>query len=670
MISAGREAQSLAREHRPSEPKLLVEWEPGWHAFVSSIRPALMRSPARLSLEVEAGLSPRGGGAASLLLHTAACIALLVVPSQIGKLTTSVELRPSNASHYELFYYSNSVLPLTTDTSGAQAGVEGRTGGREAFNPYQAIRVVRGERMAQQIADAPTLKLPLVTSAVANLLALASAPSPGPVPADDIRSTRKLEWQRNAVEPSPEVNVSGRHLKVHISRDVVGPAVDVVSVSASRTMPQFAREAVAPSVDARELRSGKRIPWSAFTVIEPPVSAPASETARRAHLVLLARLPVEPVPSLERVNGRSVRPGALSGYVNSAVAPPVELAGIVSNGSPSLRAFATSPGGNVAGILGVDANRVTGGIAGAAERTASSGTGSGTESPGPESPGITHGKAGVTGLILSAHPGEVVGRPVGAGEGALSMSPRGTGNVGLGGSGAGNGLGIGSGPGGASGGVGTGAGLSGPGHGSDASARGGISPHPGPGGTGDGTTEVMAGVSIGGSPLGGGSTVVNIPSFGGPATPPSLSPPSSEHGPRRAPAITIVASPRAGGGINLYGRLKGSRMYTIYFKTGGGTAVLQYSDPQSVNAKFDFELTPPEPTRSDIPAGVPRERLVLACVIEPSGTLRNIRVIESRGTEATQRMLTAIESWRFRPVLRRGEAIEVDAILGLEIDTR
>ena len=42
-------------------PKLLIEWSSPWEEFVTSIEPALGRSPKRLAGEAQTGLFPIGG---------------------------------------------------------------------------------------------------------------------------------------------------------------------------------------------------------------------------------------------------------------------------------------------------------------------------------------------------------------------------------------------------------------------------------------------------------------------------------------------------------------------------------------------------------------------------------------------------------------------------------
>jgi len=272
-----------------------------------------------------------------------------------------------------------------------------------------------------------------------------------------------------------------------------------------------------------------------------------------------------------------------------------------------------------------------------------------------------------SGVVVSSQPGSKVGLPGNGGSGALAMSPSGGEKPGIGGSGGGAGVGRGDGPGSGFSGPGSGAGNEGAGPGSDPMARGGISPYPGPGGAGTGTsgTPAMPGVSV----KGGSSNIVTLPSFGSGAKP-AATPGRSNTAPgNHGPDITIVASSRSGGAFNFYGALKGDKVYTIYITTSLGTAVMQFADPTSAGHGYAEDLTAPQAMRSDLPPGLPKSRLVIACVIDRTGLLRRAQVLEPATAVMTSKVLTALNNWKFRPVLRGNEPIEVNAILGFNIDT-
>jgi hypothetical protein len=245
------------------------------------------------------------------------------------------------------------------------------------------------------------------------------------------------------------------------------------------------------------------------------------------------------------------------------------------------------------------------------------------------------------------------------------MSPAGTAKTGLGGSGGGAGLGKGNGPGSGLQGEGQGAGKEGTGPGSDPNAHSGISPYPGPGGAGRGTTgaPAMPGVSVQ-----GGSTIT-LPSFGSPGGDDASGPGHSSASGHKRSGITVVGTSRSGGVFACYGCLKGDN-YSIYIETSLGTAVMQYSDSMSISGPSKEALTEPEPIRKDLPAGLRPTHLVIACILDRSGMLKDLKVLEPGSAETTSKILSALPNWKFQPAMRGNEPVEVNAIIGFGIDTR
>jgi len=283
-------------------------------------------------------------------------------------------------------------------------------------------------------------------------------------------------------------------------------------------------------------------------------------------------------------------------------------------------------------------------------------------------PSNAGGNAAGNGVVVSNQPGTKVGVPNSTGAGAIAISPSGTAKSGLGGSGGGSGIGKGNGPGSGLQGEGSGAGKEGTGRGSDPNARGGISPHPGPGGAGSGTsgTPAMPGISVE-----GGTTTVTLPSFGSPGgDAPSTGPGRSSADAHKRRGITIEATPRSGGVFAYYDVLKGDRNYSIYIETSLGTAVMQYADAASAAHPSSEKLTEPEAMRKDLPDGLRPTRVVIACILDRSGDLKDLKVLEPGAAATTSKILVALHSWKFRPAFRGDEPVEVNAILGFGVDTR
>ncbi len=644
-------------------PTFLIEWPSPWDEFRTAIGPAMGKSPRRLAGEARVGLFPWWGILLSWAVELFLLVAVIVVPA---KLASMRPYEPLPKPKYDIIYYPGNELPRTEDVGGAEAGRSGRSGGREAHHPTQTIRVARGSTLRETVADAPKLDLPKSNSAVANLLALKALPSPAP--AEGMRSSlRAPALPQMAVAPAPQVPDQLR----------AAPQLNVGAVPPSAAVPQ------------REV-STLRLPGSnAVQVVPPPVSAPEQMTNLNPRLTMPAPSVVAPPPTMTRevaTMGPGFGPGELQKQV---VPPPVQ----VGNTSPERR--------NISGLGNTSVVPPTVQLgAGAAQRSMASGLGTGTATavvPPPPSvsgggsltgqgrgnrgaglggpldaglaaaPPSSNGGGSTSGVVVSSQPGSKVGLPGSGGSGALAMSPSGSNKSGLGGSGGGAGLGRGDGPGSGFSGPGAGAGKEGTGPGSDPMARGGISPYPGSGGAGTGTsgTPAMPGVSV----KGGSSNVVTLPSFGS-AGKAAGSPGRSNTSPEnRGPDITVVATSRSGGAFNFYGTLKGDKVYTIYIETTLGTAVMQFADPASAVHGYAEDLTAPQAMRSDLPTGLPKARLVIACVIDRSGLLRRPHVLEPATAVMTSKVLTALNSWKFRPVLRGNEPIEVNAILGFNIDT-
>jgi TonB family protein len=259
------------------------------------------------------------------------------------------------------------------------------------------------------------------------------------------------------------------------------------------------------------------------------------------------------------------------------------------------------------------------------------------------------------------------------GKGSLALSPSGGDQPGLGGSGGGSSIGHGSGSGsglkeekpGEKPSEAAGAGKTGTGHGSDPNARAGISPTPGPGGAG---TAPTGSPTVPGVDVRGGSTVVTLPSFdsGNSSAPtiPGRSPVKGDQG----PAITIVATASSGGGFDFYGKLPGDN-YTVYIDTTIGTVVMQFAEANPNAHPNAGPVTGPQGLRTDLPANLPRARVVIKCKLDASGNLKNLQVLEPGPAAMTAKIMAALPTWKFRPATRGTQPVEVNAILGFNIDT-
>jgi hypothetical protein len=708
-------------------PKLLVEWSSPWKEFRSAVGPALARSGRPLAGEARTGLFPYRGVIASWCIEILLLGAIMVLPQQYSRIRPTP---PPVIPKYDVIYFSGDELPRTEDSGGARAGRAGLGGGAEARHRTQAIRVAREDVPREKIADAPKLDLPHSDSAVANLLAYKGIP--GPVPTQGLKSSsRTPSLEMPAIAPPPTLQMNKAKTAPALQAQVVPPPVAAPESSLIRppklTLPS---DVIAPPPSEIQNRLTSRITSTSLpSVIQPPVSAPEKDLGRSPKLVLPAAV-IEPPPSQTphdllttrgftvdlhktavpppvQVNGVPSQ-RTVSGYGNtpvvappvrvndapmqqrkvpaygsaSVVAPPVALNGIPvqQRNSAGLGGASVVPPPVQANLAPSSAKRVTqligdpSVVAPAPSLTASAHSSSGRGNrPGMlgaddiAAPPPSKEPVG-TGIIVSSQPGTKVGSPTNAAPGSLALSPSGGQKAGVGGGGGGSGIAHGTGPGSGLADAGPGVAKEGTGHGADTVARSGNSPYAGGGGSGSATTNnpSMPGVSV----RGGSNNIITLPSFGGAPDDPSgpgRSPSAKE---AKGPAVTIVATSRSGGAFNFYGALKGDKVYTIYIDTALGTAVMQFADPASAAHPYAEDLTAPQPLKADLPPGLKRSRLVIACIMDRAGTLRSTQVLEPGDAVMTAKVLAALPKWKFTPAFRGDQPVEVNAILGFDIDTR
>ncbi|HUK26148.1 MAG TPA: hypothetical protein VLV49_16315 [Terriglobales bacterium] len=646
------------------ELKLLVEWSSPWEEFRSAIKPAFAHSERPLAGEAHFRMFPYQGILAGWGVELLLFLLIFIIPARMSMHT----FQPPPPAKYDVIYYSGAELPRVADAGGAQSGRSGRSGGREGFHHTQAIRVARETILRDTVVDAPKLDLPRSNSAVANLLAYRR--TPGPPPAEGLKSSRPLLQapQLTAVAPAPQVDASDLRNQPMLNETPVAPApaAPQQNLATLRLPGSNAVQVVAPPVSAPEqfTNANPKLSLPRQTVVAPPPSQPTTDLARNGPGYGPGDLHSQVIPPPVQMGNTTGERQNISGLGGNRVVPPPVQMGNNLGGNRS------------AGGLGGGLNSAVAPAPSLADAASLGGHGRGNRGQGFGAPGELGdvaappnggGNANGTGVVVSNQPGTKTGVPGKGGAGALALSPAGGDTPGLGGSGGGNGIGRGNGSGSGFSGTGSGAGRDGSGYGSDPNARGGTSPFPGPGGTGNNATNnpAIPGVSV----SGGNSSIITLPSFSSGANQPTDPSRSSAGLGDRRQEITVEASPRSGGAFNFYGALKGDKVYTIYLDTTLGTAVLEFSDPSSAAHAYSQELTAPQPIRAVLPSGLRRARLVIACVLDRSGILRNPQVLESAAPQLTAKVLAALPAWKFRPALRGNQPVEVNALLGFAIDT-
>jgi hypothetical protein len=264
--------------HLHHAPKLLVEWPPRWQEFKSSIRPAFARSGRRLAGEAPLGIYHYRGLIAALLLQAFLVFILIVLPREVQR------LRPYAAPRLQaeqVIYYSADELPRTEDLGGAASGASGHAGGREAHHRTQTIHVARGKSLAQQVVDAPNLKLPVSTGAVANLLAFKSVrPIPGPPPAEGLHSSVSApNLPANVIAPPSNVSREPSRRGVTLT-SIVPPAPDVSS-SHARSAPSL-NSAIVPPAPSVQSEHPLYVPKLDASIIGPAPNVNLSRDRSRS----------------------------------------------------------------------------------------------------------------------------------------------------------------------------------------------------------------------------------------------------------------------------------------------------------------------------------------------------------------------------------------------------
>jgi hypothetical protein len=354
---------------RYDAPKLLVDWSSPWHEFVTSIRPALVRSERRLAGEAPFGLVPLRVMVPSYVLEAFLIFAVMVAQVKIAELQPFVA--PRFSSH-DVIYYSGDELPRTQDLGDSEAGATGRAGGGDAHHRTQTIKIARGGSLVPKVVDAPNLKLPSSRDAVANLLAI--KPNPGPSPSEGLRSTRTApNLAATLVAPAP--NVIRDYTRNGVQLDsVIAPAPSVLR-DQPQTAPKLNTALIPPAPDV--WRDHSLVAPALRPALIPP--APSVSRERASIAPSLSASVVAPAPSIARDKARSTpalaanviapAPGAVSRELSrspvqmsaAVVPPPVSAPERAATRNPKLNLPAPSVIAPPSADVSQDVHRLAGG---------------------------------------------------------------------------------------------------------------------------------------------------------------------------------------------------------------------------------------------------------------------------------------------------------------------
>ncbi len=503
-------------------------------------------------------------------------------------------------------------------------------------------------------------------------------PPPVSAPERDGSRTAKLSLPAPAVITPPPSADSTHDLRRLESGTLVGGSANVIPPPPAATSnPSFLSSVIgkifgtqdavppAPAVSSQPAAGNSRgSAMLAANVIPPPpaAGAVASASSGNARHSSLDTNVIPPPPSAGSSNQRMGGNGRTVPLQANVVPPPPSVA--TSDSKASSEGRGISNGTLLASNVVPPPPSLSSATSGSGRKGMGVGSGGLAAAAAPPKASTTRDES--SGVVVSSNPGSKVGLPGNAGKGSLALSPSGGEKRGVGGSGGGEGIGRGEGPGSGFSGAGSGAAKTGTNRGSDPNARAGISTTPGAGGAGSATTGVPAapGVDV----RGGSTNIVTLPSFGSDTSAPLNLPGRSSVKQQQGPAIQIVATSRSGGAFDFYGKLPGDN-YTVYLDTSIGTVVMQFAEANPATHSQPGELVGPQGLRTDLPAGLPHARMVVKCRLDASGNLGNFQVLEPGPAAMTAKVMAALASWKFRPATRGAQPVEVNAILGFNIDT-
>jgi TonB family protein len=149
-----------------------------------------------------------------------------------------------------------------------------------------------------------------------------------------------------------------------------------------------------------------------------------------------------------------------------------------------------------------------------------------------------------------------------------------------------------------------------------------------------------------------------------------------------ANALTITAGPGGGGGLRVYGVLRGGKIYTAFLNMPGKNWTLQYcrigelpgSEPAQTRDRtvvmetnviaplaeeqFDFR-------RGPLPPGMADQMIILHAVIREDGRIEDARVLQGVAAETDEAALLAFRRWKFRPAMQLGQPVAVEILVGI-----
>jgi Gram-negative bacterial TonB protein C-terminal len=217
----------------------------------------------------------------------------------------------------------------------------------------------------------------------------------------------------------------------------------------------------------------------------------------------------------------------------------------------------------------------------------------------------------------------------------------------------------------------------------------------GPGSGGDASTGVGSGLKGGGG--GGAANGLGVSTSGNPGTAGTAGAESLPAGTLaklvypilRAPlknrfAMVVTAGPQGGGGLHVFGVLKGGKVYTIFLPMPVRNWILQYSmvnDPSQqqkpqrngFTLQVDFGIVPPAVDerfdfhRPSLTAEQKKGMIILHGFIGADGSVEHLTVYRGVQNVANQAAAAAFSKWKFQPAVKSGKPVPIEILLGIPL---
>ena len=358
---------------RSRQIELLIPWESWRDRWSSGLGPALRRSATRWAGECEFSAWRTGGMSLSSVLHVVIGLTLLFAVRSGSGQDSALAVKPFNPAEYEIKILRAPYLPQLEDASGSESGRQGKSGGKEGYHPQQVIRVYRGPAETEKVIEAPNLRLPMSTSAVANVIVVPHVRPTVPVAASHNVPKGFAQLTPEVVPPSPDAQALDRET-LDLVAEVVPPPPEVEN-SLSPLAPDLnAPEVVQPTVEVERLDVAARtVDLPALEVAAPAASTRSSDSARADADSMITGVQVGAGAAAGSPDGRATE---------GAVVLSPQAAETVGTNAAQMGSLAMSPSG--AGTAGL------GGVGGGTGTGVGSGSGSGSRGTGPGS-----GRSGV-----------------------------------------------------------------------------------------------------------------------------------------------------------------------------------------------------------------------------------------------------------------------------------